>query len=184
MAFCWRRIGRRLRYLVIPTLPNKDHHLSPCRPSTRSPCPLFPSAKVMLGRHVSSSSSAPLRSQATATTRSVRIKSISLRPQSSLVSPRIHQQLRPPCGVGIMSVASRNLSDLGLRTSQPPDSLPEPSPETPPELPDQEWEIRTGVLYALKHPASSSELTFEQGAQSLFCRRLFLNSSRPVLSRQ
>ena len=35
-------------------------------------------------------------------------------------------------------------SDLGLRSQRPPDSLPDPKQDTPPELSDQEWEIRTG----------------------------------------
>lgn len=35
-------------------------------------------------------------------------------------------------------------SDLGLRSLRPPDSSPDPRQETPPEVPDQEWEIRTG----------------------------------------
>jgi hypothetical protein len=35
-------------------------------------------------------------------------------------------------------------SDLGLRSYRPPDSLPSPKQDTPPEVTDQEWEIRTG----------------------------------------
>jgi len=37
-----------------------------------------------------------------------------------------------------------NHSELGLRSHRPPDSLPEPRQDTPPDLSDQEWEIRTG----------------------------------------
>lgn len=40
-------------------------------------------------------------------------------------------------------IASRNLSDLGVRSRRPPDSI-EPGQNTLPEIPDSEWEIRTG----------------------------------------
>lgn len=43
------------------------------------------------------------------------------------------------------SVASRRISDLGLRTQRPPDATPNPEDSSSSrEIPDQEWEIRTG----------------------------------------
>ncbi|KAJ3512648.1 hypothetical protein NLJ89_g3402 [Agrocybe chaxingu] len=45
----------------------------------------------------------------------------------------------------------QNLSDLGLRSQLPPDSLPDPNQDAPPEVPDQEWEIRTGrAIYIIR----------------------------------
>ena len=41
-------------------------------------------------------------------------------------------------------VNNASYSELGVRSQRPPDSLPDPRQETPPEVPDQEWEIRTG----------------------------------------
>ena len=51
-------------------------------------------------------------------------------------------------------------SDLGLRSHRPPDSLPDHRPETPPEVPDQEWEIRTGGRVQLNRQSDlNSETT-------------------------
>ncbi|KAF8908203.1 hypothetical protein CPB84DRAFT_1674484 [Gymnopilus junonius] len=78
-------------------------------------------------------------------------KVISPRPKSSLVSPCSRRYPSPLYRPQTIVVVSRDLSNLGLRTNQPPDSLPDPSPESPPEIPDQEWEIRTGrAIYILQ----------------------------------
>jgi len=45
---------------------------------------------------------------------------------------------------GLRTVDLVNNSDLGLRSHRPPDSLPGPRQDTPPDVTDQEWEIRTG----------------------------------------
>ena len=45
---------------------------------------------------------------------------------------------------GLRTVDLVNHSDLGLRSHRPPDSLPGPRQDTPPDVTDQEWEIRTG----------------------------------------
>jgi len=48
---------------------------------------------------------------------------------------------------------SRRLSDLGLRSHRPPDTLPDPkdSPPPHPDVPDHEWEIRTGrAIYVIQ----------------------------------
>ncbi|KIM43432.1 hypothetical protein M413DRAFT_433941 [Hebeloma cylindrosporum] len=51
---------------------------------------------------------------------------------------------------GFFDIASRNLSDLGVRSRRPPDSV-EPGQSTPPEISDSEWEIRTGrAIYILQ----------------------------------
>ena len=46
--------------------------------------------------------------------------------------------------LGLRTVDLVNHSDLGLRSHRPPDSLPGPRQDTPPDVTDQEWEIRTG----------------------------------------
>src|SRR5260221_10920440 len=44
-----------------------------------------------------------------------------------------------------INLASRHISDLGLRTHLPPDASPNPDDNSSHfEIPDQEWEIRTG----------------------------------------
>jgi hypothetical protein len=48
---------------------------------------------------------------------------------------------------GLRTVDQVNNSDLGLRHHRPPDSLPGPKQDTPPEVTDEEWEIRTGESY-------------------------------------
>ncbi|PPQ69341.1 hypothetical protein CVT24_001636 [Panaeolus cyanescens] len=46
---------------------------------------------------------------------------------------------------------SRQLSDLGVRSNVPPDSVPDPDKGVPPEIPDHEWELRTGRgIYVLQ----------------------------------
>lgn len=45
---------------------------------------------------------------------------------------------------GLRTVDRVNHSDLGLRHHRPPDSLPGRKQDTPPEVTDEEWEIRTG----------------------------------------
>ena len=45
---------------------------------------------------------------------------------------------------GLHTVDLVNHSDLGLRSHRPPDSLPDPRQDAPPDVTDQEWEIRTG----------------------------------------
>ncbi|EDR00690.1 uncharacterized protein LACBIDRAFT_313106 [Laccaria bicolor S238N-H82] len=42
-------------------------------------------------------------------------------------------------------------SNLGLRSSKPPDSIPDSDPKTSSEIPDQDWELRTGrAIYVLQ----------------------------------
>ena len=48
------------------------------------------------------------------------------------------------------NLASRDrsgFSDLGLRSSRPPDSIPDSDPKSPSEIPDQDWELRTGPFF-------------------------------------
>ena len=50
-------------------------------------------------------------------------------------------------------LASRDrsgFSDLGLRSSKPPDSIPDSDPKRPSEIPDQDWELRTGSVFAVQ----------------------------------
>ena len=50
-------------------------------------------------------------------------------------------------------LASRDrsgFSDLGLRSSKPPDSIPESDPKSPSEIPDQDWELRTGSVFPVQ----------------------------------
>ena len=50
-------------------------------------------------------------------------------------------------------LASRDrsgFSDLGLRSSKPPDSIPESDPKSPSEIPDQDWELRTGSVFSVQ----------------------------------
>ena len=50
---------------------------------------------------------------------------------------------------GLRTVDLVNHSELGLRSHRPPDSLPDPRKDTPPDVSDQEWEIRTGARVLL-----------------------------------
>ncbi|KAF8237458.1 hypothetical protein L208DRAFT_1356231, partial [Tricholoma matsutake] len=44
------------------------------------------------------------------------------------------------------------ISELGLRSHLPPDSNSKPDPNNPSQIPDQDWEIRTGrAIYVLQH---------------------------------
>ena len=59
--------------------------------------------------------------------------------QNHLTSPHFNADL-----------ASRDrsgFSDLGLRSSKPPDSIPDSDPKSPSEIPDQTWELRTGPFF-------------------------------------
>jgi len=50
------------------------------------------------------------------------------------------------------NLASRDpsgFSDLGLRSSKPPDSIPDSDPKSPSEIPDQDWELRTGPSFSV-----------------------------------
>ena len=68
-------------------------------------------------------------------------------PKHSLIPLRCNHATLVVSTTGLWAVDLTNNaphSDLGLRSHRPPDSLPDPRQETPPEVSDQEWEIRTG----------------------------------------
>ncbi|KAF8965439.1 hypothetical protein BDZ97DRAFT_1812194 [Flammula alnicola] len=107
---------------------------------------LFHHHTAMLSRHVRvpSSSSKLLRLLKAPSEPSIGVISLFKHPKTS--SRSCYHQLSTITSSRRQTVlfTSRNLSDdLSVRTQRPPDSLPGPDAETPPEIPDQEWEIRT-----------------------------------------
>ncbi|KDR70132.1 hypothetical protein GALMADRAFT_76538 [Galerina marginata CBS 339.88] len=103
----------------------------------------------MLSRHVSLPSSS-FSSSRLVNARNEILKCARPRAKSrTAVSPRCYH-IQSPKRPYTIDLASRNLSDIGLRTQLPPDSLPDPN-QSPPEIPDQDWEIRTGrAIYVLQ----------------------------------
>ncbi|KAF8874430.1 hypothetical protein BD779DRAFT_1566768 [Infundibulicybe gibba] len=70
---------------------------------------------------------------------------------ATLISPQHPQRY-----LGLRKAVSLQLrhfgTDLGVRSQSPPDSIHPSDPEGPPEISDQEWEIRTGrAIYILQH---------------------------------
>ena len=59
-------------------------------------------------------------------------------------------------------------SGLGLRSQRPPDSLPDPKQETPPEVPDQEWEIRTGRQVLLIGRLTWTQIPIDSLGRAIF----------------
>jgi len=71
-------------------------------------------------------------------------------PTGSITAQAAHcyhdRYISPPLHSKRLVLVSRPISDLGLRSHRPPDSVPDPEnlPSSA-DLPDQEWEIRTGL---------------------------------------
>jgi hypothetical protein len=63
---------------------------------------------------------------------------------SKLNSIAFHTSRLVSTSPGLRTVDLVNNSDLGLRSYRPPDSLPGPKQDKPSDVPDHEWEIRTG----------------------------------------
>ncbi|KAF8154804.1 hypothetical protein B0H34DRAFT_538196 [Crassisporium funariophilum] len=102
----------------------------------------------MLSRHASLSSSSSSRTLLSSRARCISSSHTKIAPKISPNSSRCYKLLPPTIpGLKTIDIAARHqsgYSNLGLRSQHAPDSLPEPGKESPPEIPDQDWEIRTG----------------------------------------
>ncbi|EDR06200.1 uncharacterized protein LACBIDRAFT_300437 [Laccaria bicolor S238N-H82] len=98
----------------------------------------------MLSRNACASSSRKLVNQAFILARRQPQRRVS---QSSLT----HDQVTSPhFNADLASRDRSGFSDLGLRSSKPPDSI-DSDPKTPSEISDQDWELRTGrAIYVLQ----------------------------------
>ena len=60
----------------------------------------------------------------------------------------IHHHLTSPhFNADLASRDRSGFSELGLRSSRPLDSIPNSDPKSPSEIPDQDWEVRTGPFF-------------------------------------
>ena len=99
---------------------------------------------AMLGRHAyASSSSHKLVTQCAASILARR------QPPRLVSQPSLtHEHLTSPHFNADSASRDRSgFSDLGLRSSRPPDSIPDSDPKSPSEIPDQDWELRTGPFF-------------------------------------
>ncbi|KAF9531371.1 hypothetical protein CPB83DRAFT_761481 [Crepidotus variabilis] len=106
----------------------------------------------MIGSHVRSPSTNALKISLRIPTALTSHGVISKQQKSNKLTRPLHQLSPSNTHLPSPSVAGRHLSDLGLRSQRPPDRLPESDESSqPPEVGDQEWEIRTGrALYVIQ----------------------------------
>jgi hypothetical protein len=117
---------------------------------------VFDSA-AMLSRHACASSS----SRKLVTQRAVCV--LAPRQPRRLVSQSslTHDHLTSPHSNADLASRDRSdFSDLGLRSSRPPDSIPDSDPKSPSEIPDQEWELRTGPFVPFQQFYNSCSSTY------------------------
>ncbi|KAF9043062.1 hypothetical protein BJ165DRAFT_1415782 [Panaeolus papilionaceus] len=105
----------------------------------------------MLSRRASSSASTSRLAKSVLSTLPSVNQSLTSRKQASLTRTVHLASSRPSTSSKPWNTTSRNLSDLGVWSNIPPDSLPEQDPDAPPEVPDHEWELRTGrAIYVIQ----------------------------------
>jgi hypothetical protein len=115
------------------------------QPSSRAPSsdPVNRLGSLKFTTGSSLRSHAPLMSQwiARATNRYTRTSSTSL-----FISRRRYHETAPISVPqhGLKKTRKLETSELGLRSRLPPDSNSKPDPKEPPQISDQDWEIRTG----------------------------------------
>ena len=107
----------------------------------------FSNSAAMLSRHACGSSSS--RKLVTQRVAFVLARRQPRRPvsQQSLT----HDHLTSPhFNADLASRDRSGFSDLGLRSSKPPDSIPDSDPKSPSEILDQDWELRTGSVFSVQ----------------------------------